>query len=116
MTEPQWLTEVFKTLEGPHEEVQRLWWTHAANAIQKNSEGFVGVSYNVDTDNFEWRFGPGSWPKLTDPKTGTYFTDDPFRGRRDDIPVVEFMAYLRDWYWPQRQALHWQTPEKAEVV
>jgi hypothetical protein len=114
MSEPQWLTEALDIQFGPdQQDIRRMSWQHAVEVAQKNAEGFVVRCYNVHTDHLDWHFGPARWPKLIDPKTGEYFTDDPFRGRRDDIPVAEFMAYLTDWYFPQKMAMHWQS--KAEV-
>jgi len=116
MNQPQWLTDALDTLKGrEHETVERIAWKVAAEAAMRNANGLVVPNYNVHTDRMDWHFGTTQWPRLVDPKTDTYFTDDPFRERRDDIPLAEFMTYLRDWYYPQRRFLHWQAPEKAEV-
>jgi len=113
---PQWLTDALQTLAGQdHEEGRKKAWIEAISIARRNCEGFVVRSYNIITDHFDWQFGNGRWPRLIDPKTSEPFTDDPMRDQRDDVPVAEFMTYLNDWYFPQRKALHWMTPEKADV-
>lgn len=116
VAEPAWLTEALKVLKGhPLQEHAELAWRHTAEIVLRNANGLVVQFYNVHTDQFDFVFGATKWPRLYDPQTGERFKDDPFRERRDDIPLPEFMTYLHDWYYPQATAMHWQNPEKSEV-
>lgn len=106
MNQPKWLKAMLKTFEGQeHEDIRKMSWEYAANVALANGRGFVSRAYNISTDEFDWHFGPCHWPMLHDPTTNERYTDDPFRGRRDDIPLEEFVRYLDGWYFPRKHGI-----------
>jgi hypothetical protein len=81
----------------------RAWLVSATNRMRRNLQGFVVRDYDVATDTFDWVFGSTRWPRLM--INSVPFPDDPMIGRTEDIPLAEFMHYLRDWYWERRRQI-----------
>lgn len=110
MIEQPWLETVLKIVEeqGGGDDLvgaKKAAWSDCAHVAARNAEGFVVWRFDIHADTPEWRFTHGVWPRLVDPKTDGAFEDDPFKDRRDDIPLAEFIAYLHDWYFPRRKEL-----------
>lgn len=76
---------------------------HAVDLMQRNLSGLVAKTYNVGNDDWDWVFGMDRWPRLIQKETGTRYSDDPLGARIEDVPLAEFLVYLRDWYWPRRR-------------
>jgi len=88
------------------EELQKEWHeaiTHFAMVMEINLRGFVFRQFNCDTSDFDWVFGSAKWPRLLCADTGLPWQDDPMNGNRGDIPLADFLLYLRDWYHPRRK-------------
>lgn len=77
----------------------------AVDVMERNLNGLVVNDYNVDTDTMDWVFGTLRFPRLYQAPSGRRWPDDPFIDRREDIPLVEFMTYLDQWYWPKRREI-----------
>lgn len=68
--------------------------------MRRNLNGFVVRDYDVGSDETFWVFGRTRFPRLRTP-VGSQWPDDPMSGRTEDIPLGEFLDYLRDWYHPR---------------
>ena len=73
--------------------------------MRRNLKGFVTWYYDTENETAGFRFGGAGWPRLTQPGTDIRWNDDPLNDRFDDIPLAEFLTYLRDWYWPRRRMM-----------
>jgi hypothetical protein len=80
------------------------------SVMRANLDGKVMRSYDVMTDSSVWVFGSVKWDILRKPGTDDAWEDDPLsrslsRGGRNEVPLPEFLTYLRDWYWPRRRLM-----------
>ena len=81
------------------------------DTMKLNLDGFVVRNYEIFDDKWKWTFGSVQWEQLHQPGTHGMWDDDPMKGRRDPVPLTEFLAYLHGWYWPRRKMMALDTAE-----
>lgn len=87
--------------DGPHAQQMNQSILDAVSRMRRNLAGYVVRNYSIDSDMMEWVFGALVFARLRQPGTMAHWPDDPMNERVEDIPLAEFLDYLRDWYHPR---------------
>lgn len=103
---PAAIAEAFRVIEAeghdnPREKIASL--RGQVDIIQRNLKGNVVRRYDIPTSSTVWRFGDITFPPLRD-GDGRPLPGDPLAGdKRQEVPLVEFMRYLNNWYHPAQR-------------
>ena len=80
--------------------------------IDRYKSGLFLCEFDAETDEFNWRHGPISIPRLLGPD-GKKFDDDPLSGVIE-IHRDAFLDYYVNWYRPRKLAMRAAQSEVAQ--
>jgi hypothetical protein len=90
-------------IQWPHDKAKAA-IEEAHEVLEKNLAGIVVARFEVWEDQMMWVYGPYRWKRLWDEAADTRYPDDPMKVVQD-VPLQEFLDYLKSWYWPKKQSI-----------